>query len=169
MKELEEVLLIAQQNSEEEMSKHEDEIRLLKESQNAQLTRMKNGGRTPVSLSPRPPSAPFDVRTPRLDQTTSGEGIPLVEVVQAELLEKRVKALEKLLRDADMEMEQVLARMNRTQLDVAQLQTDRYVEPLISMISHTNPSHRDDALRQTSQLQTEIEAERDTLKGLMTV
>ncbi|CAG8084187.1 unnamed protein product [Penicillium salamii] len=150
MKELEDLLVTAQQYSEEEMGKHEDEIRLLKESQNAQLTRMKNGGRALVSLSPRPPTAPFDTRSPRLDHTTSGEGIPLAEVVQAELLEKRVKALEKLLRDADMEMEQVLGRMNRTQLDVAQLQTDR-----------------DDALRQTSELQSEIQAERDTLKGML--
>ncbi|KAJ5329459.1 hypothetical protein N7452_009849 [Penicillium brevicompactum] len=150
MKELEDDLVAAQQYTEEEMGKHEDEIRLLKESQNASLTRMKNGGRTPVSLSPRPPSAPFDTRSPRLDQTTSGEGVPLAEVIQAEALEKRVKALEKLLRDADMEMEQVVGRMNRTQLDVAQLQTDR-----------------DDALRQTSELQTEIQAERETLQGLV--
>lgn len=127
MKELEDVLLVAQQHSEEEMGKHEDEIRNLKESQTARLTRMKNGGRNPASLSPRPPTAPFDARSPRLDQTTSGQGISLTEVIQSEILEKRVKDLEKLLRDADMEMEQVVGRMNRTQIDVAQLQTDRYV------------------------------------------
>ena len=168
MKELEDALLIAQQHSEEEMSKHEDEVRHLKESQNAQLTRMKNGGRNPVSLSPRPPTAPFDSRSPRLDQTTSGEGIPLTEVIQAEILEKRVKDLEKLLRDADMEMEQVVGRMNRTQIDVAQLQTDRYAFSFSLFIrSYANLSHREDALRQTHQLQTEIQAERDALKGLI--
>ncbi|KAJ5516959.1 hypothetical protein N7527_008519 [Penicillium freii] len=150
MRELEEDLLVAQNHSEEEMAKHEDEIRLLKESQHAQLTRMMNGGRNLVGLSPRPPNAPFDSRSPRLDQTTSGEGVPLTEVVQSEILERRVKDLEKLLRDADMEMEQVVGRMNRTQLDVAQLQTDR-----------------DDALRQTRQLQTEIQAEREALRGLI--
>jgi hypothetical protein len=168
MKELEDVLLAAQQHSEEEMGKHEDEIRNLKESQNAQLTRMKNGVRGPVSLSPRPPTAPFDARSPRLDHTTSGEGIPLTEVIQAEILEKRVKDLEKLLRDADMEMEQVVGRMNRTQIDVAQLQTDRYVSTCLPihypMLIY---SHRDDALRQTTQLQAEIQAERDALKGLI--
>ena len=98
----------------------------LKESQHAQLTRMMNGSRNLVGLSPRPSNAPFDSRSPRLDQTTSGEGVPLTEVVQSQILERRVKDLEKLLRDADMEMEQVVGRMNRTQLDVAQLQTDRY-------------------------------------------
>ncbi|KAJ5950987.1 uncharacterized protein N7479_009400 [Penicillium vulpinum] len=150
MRELEDVLLVAQNHSEEEIAKHEEEIRLLRESQNAQLTRMMNGARNPAVLSPRPPSAPFDSRSPRLDQTTSGEGVPLTEVVQSDILERRVKDLEKLLRDADMEMEQVVGRMNRTQLDVAQLQTDR-----------------DDALRQTRQLQIEIQAERDALRGLI--
>ncbi|KAJ5135784.1 uncharacterized protein N7515_005062 [Penicillium bovifimosum] len=145
MRELEDDLLAAQNHSEEEMSKHEDEIRLLKESQGAQLTRMIN-----ASLSPRTPNAPFEVRSPRLDQTTSGKGVPLTQVVQSEMLERRVKDLEKLLRDADMEMEQVVGRMNRTQIDVAQLQTDR-----------------DNALRQTRQLHTEIQAERDALRALI--
>ncbi|KAJ5767105.1 uncharacterized protein N7511_004721 [Penicillium nucicola] len=150
LKELEDVLLVAQQTSEEEMSKHEEEVRLLRESQNAQLTRMKNGGRGLVGLSPRPPSTPFDARSPRLDQTSSGDGVPLTDVVQAEVLERRVKDLEKLLRDADMEMEQVVGRMNRTQIHVAQLQTDR-----------------EDALRLTRQLQSEIQTERDALRSLM--
>lgn len=127
MKELEDVLLYAQQYSEEAMSKHEDEIRLMKENQNAQLVRMKNGSRTPVALSPRPQNAPFSSRTPRLDQTTSGTGVPLTEIIQAEALEKHIKGLERLLREADMEMEEAVGRMNHAQVDVAQLQSDRYV------------------------------------------
>lgn len=127
MKEMEDSLLLAQQHSEEEMGKHEEEIRQMKESHNAQLMRMKNGARTPAGLSPRPPNTPFGGRSPRLDKTTSGDGIPLADAVQAEVLEKRIKGLEKLLRDADMEMEEVVGRMNRTQVDVAQLQSDRYV------------------------------------------
>jgi len=125
MKELEDVLLYAQQYSEEEMSKHEEEIRLMKESQNAQLIRMKTGSRTPAALSPRPQNAPFSSRTPRLDQTTSGTGVPLAEVIQAESLEKHIKGLERLLREADMEMEEAVGRMNHAQVDVAQLQSDR--------------------------------------------
>ncbi|KAJ5677866.1 uncharacterized protein N7477_003499 [Penicillium maclennaniae] len=150
MKEMEDALLIAQHHSEEEMSKHEDEIRLLKESHNAQLVRMKNGARTPVGLSPRPANSPFDARSPRIDKTTSGEGVPLADVVQAEVLEKRVKDLEKLLRDADMEMEECVGRMNRVQVEVAQLQSDR-----------------DEALRETRRLQADIQAERETLRALM--
>lgn len=127
MKELEENLLNAQNHSEEELSKHEEEIRLLKENHNAQLQRMKNGSRTPASLSPRPPNTPFAGRSPRLDKTTSGEGVPLATVVRAEVLEKHVKALERAIRDVDMEMEEVVGRMNRAQVDVAELQSDRYV------------------------------------------
>lgn len=125
MKEMEDSLLIAQHHSEEEMGKHEEEIHQMKESQNAQLVRMKNGVRTPVGLSPRPANTPFDSRSPRIDKTTSGDGVPLTDVVKAEVLEKRVKDLEKLLRDADMEMEECVGRMNRAQVDVAQLQSDR--------------------------------------------
>lgn len=127
LKELEDVLLLAQQHSEEEISKHEEEIRQFKECDSAQLMRMKNGARVPAILSPPQPNTPFGTRSPRLDKTTSGDGVPLGEVVQAEALEKRVKDLERLLRDADMEMEEVVGRMNRAQVDVAQLQSDRYV------------------------------------------
>lgn len=126
MKELEENLLNAQNHSEEELGKYEEEIRLLKENHNDQLQRMKNGSRTPVSLSPRPPNTPFAGRSPRLDKTTSGEGVPLATVVRAEVLEKHVKALERAIREVDMEMEEVVGRMNRAQVDVAQLQSDRY-------------------------------------------
>lgn len=127
LKELEDSLMAAQQHSEEEMGRHEEEIRQLQESHNEQLMRTKNGARTPIGLSPRSPNTPFGSRSPRLDKTTSGDAIPLAEVVRAEILERRVKDLEKLLRDADMEMEEVVGRMNRAQVDVAQLQSDRYV------------------------------------------
>lgn len=126
LKELEDVLLTAQQQSEEEMNKHEEEIRHLQENHNAQLMRMKNGARSPAGLSPVP-NAPFGDRSPRLDKTTSGDGIPLADAIHAEVLEKRVKELEKLLRDADMEMEEVVGRMNRAQIEVGELQSDRYV------------------------------------------
>lgn len=127
LKEYEDAILLAQQHSEEEMGKHEDEIRNLKESHNAQLMRMRNGARTTAALSPRPPNAPFSTRSPRLDKTTSGQGMPLIDVVDVTSLEKRVKELEKLLRDADNEMEEVIGRMNGSQVDVAKLQSDRYV------------------------------------------
>lgn len=125
LRELEERLVAAQQQSEEEMAKHEEEITRIKENHRAQLLRLNNGSKSPVMLSPRPPNSPFGARSPRLDKTTSGDGIPLDEAVQRENLEKRVKELEKALRDADFEMEEVISRMNRAQIDVAELQSDR--------------------------------------------
>lgn len=131
LKSLEDMLMAAQQLSEEEMGKHEDEIRQLQENHNDQLQRMKNGARSPTALSPRPAQSPFfGPRSPRLDKTTSGDGVPLNEVVQAETLGKRVRELERLLRNADLDMEEVVGRMNRAQIDVAELQSDRYVSPL---------------------------------------
>ncbi|PLN81471.1 hypothetical protein BDW42DRAFT_200819 [Aspergillus taichungensis] len=151
LKELEDTLLLAQQYSEDEMARHEEEIRQLEETHSAQLMRMKNGARSPMAgLSPIPPHSPFGARSPRLDKTTSGDGMPLERAVQAETLERRVKELEKLLRDADVEMSEVVGRMNRAQIDVAELQSDR-----------------DYALRQTRRLQAEIEAERKAFQALM--
>lgn len=126
LKSLEDTLMEAQHLSEDEMAKHEEEVRSLKESHNAQLMRAKVGIKTPVSLSPNPGTAPFGgARSPRLDVTTSGEGMPLSQAVQVEKLEARVKELEKALRDADFEMEEVVQRMNKAQIEVAELQSDR--------------------------------------------
>jgi hypothetical protein len=55
--------------------------------------------------------------------------VPLSQVIQAEHLELRVKELEKALRDADFEMEEVVQRMNKAQIGVAELQSDRQVFP----------------------------------------
>lgn len=129
LKSLEDLLLNAQQQSEEEMAKHEDEIRLLQDTQSDQLQRMVNGGRSPAALS----ASPFlnSARSPQLDKTTSGDGVPLSEVVQHEVLAKRVRELERMLRKADHEMEEVVGRMNRAQIDVGELQSDRYVSPSV--------------------------------------
>jgi hypothetical protein len=86
---------------------------------------MKNGSRSPAALSPIPPSTPFITRSPRLDKTTSGDGVPLNQVVKSETLDQRVKELEKLLREADREMGEVVSRMNRAQIDVGELQSAR--------------------------------------------
>ncbi|KAL4874797.1 hypothetical protein BJY04DRAFT_203077 [Aspergillus karnatakaensis] len=150
LKEMEDALLTAQQHAEDEMARHEDEVRQLQDSHNAQLLRMKNGSRSPAALSPIPPSTPFITRSPRLDKTTSGDGVPLNHVVKSETLDQRVKELEKLLREADREMGEVVSRMNRAQIDVAELQ-----------------SARDEALRETRRLQSEILTERNVFKNIL--
>ncbi|KAL1966473.1 hypothetical protein VTN77DRAFT_4395 [Rasamsonia byssochlamydoides] len=151
LKNLEDNLMVAQHHSEEEIAKHEEEIRALKESHNAHLHRARNGIKSPVKLSPRLPTSPFSgSRSPRLDKTTSGDGVPLSEMIQMEKLEMRVKELEKALRDAEFEMEEVVGRMNKAQIEVAELQSDR-----------------DEALRQTRRLEAEIQAEREKVKALV--
>jgi prefoldin subunit 5 len=74
----------------------------------------------------------------------------LAEATKTESLEKRVEELEKALRDADHEMEEVVGRMNLAQMEVADLQFER-----------------DEAMRQTRKLQAEIVAEREKVKALM--
>ncbi|RDW76425.1 uncharacterized protein DSM5745_06417 [Aspergillus mulundensis] len=154
LKEMEDALLAAQQHADDEISRHEDEVRQLQESHNAQLLRMKNGSRSPASLSPiigtGSPNTPFMAKSPRLDKTTSGDGLALTQVVKSEALDQRVKELEKLLREADREMGEVVSRMNRAQIDVAELQ-----------------AARDEALRDTRRLQQEILTERNVFKNLL--
>lgn len=126
LRKLEDTVMDAQHHSEDEMAKHEEEVRALKESHSAQLMRAKMGIKTPVALSPNPAASPFSgARSPRLDVTTTGEGVPLSEAVSVAKLEVKVKELEKALRDADFEMEEVVQRMNKAQIEVAELQSDR--------------------------------------------
>lgn len=126
LKTAEDKVMIAQQSSEEAIARHEDEVKALKDSHNSHLRRVKAGLLTPGSLSPRMPSSPvFAQRSPRLEQTTSGPAMSMAEATRTELLEKRVEELEKALRDADHEMEEVVGRMNMAQIEVADLQYER--------------------------------------------
>ena len=132
LKSLEERLMTAQQHSEEAVQVHEDEVKQIQQSQNAQLHRLKGGLRTPIAnvhggLSPqRSPLSPFfGARSPRLEKTTSGVGISMTEATRTEFLERRVQELEKALAEADGEMEEVVQRMNMAQIEVMELQSAR--------------------------------------------
>ena len=133
LKSLEDKLMNAQQHSEEAFAQHEEEVRELRDSQNLQLQRLKNGLRQPSRFSSRetspisPSIAMFGSRSPRLDRTTSGIGMSLDEVMRTEFLEKRVQELEKALGEADQEMEEVVGKMNQAQIEVMELQSARYV------------------------------------------
>lgn len=128
LKSAEEKVMSAQQSSEESISKHEEEVRGLKESQGEQLRRAKGGLLSPGGFSPRMPTSPmFAMKSPKLDKTSSGLGMTLAEATKTELLEKRVQDLEKALSDADREMEEVVGRMNTAQMEVADLQFARLV------------------------------------------
>ena len=132
LKNLEDKLMTAQQQSEEAFAQHEEEVKDIRESHNIQLQRLKTGLRTPtVFSSPRtsPLSPMFGSRLPRLDKTTSGIGMSLDEALRTELLEKKVAELERALGEADREMEEVVSRMNEAQIEVMELQSARYICP----------------------------------------
>lgn len=128
LKTAEDKVMMAQQSSEEAIARHEDEVQALKESQTSHLRRTKSGHLlSPAAFSPKGPTSPvFAQRSPRLDKTTSGPAMTFAEATKTELLEKRVEELEKALRDADHEMEEVVGRMNTAQMEVADLQFERY-------------------------------------------
>lgn len=123
LKSLEDKLMSAQQHSEEAFAQHEEEVREIQESHNVQLQRLKGGLRTPTVFTPKSPLSPMF--SPRLDKTTSGNGISMTESLRTEYLEKRVSELESALGDADKEMEEVVGRMNLAQIEVMELQSAR--------------------------------------------
>jgi hypothetical protein len=133
LRSLEDTVTSAQQQSETAVTKHEEEIRILKEAHNTQLQRLKASGfRSPTSpriankrgLTPLV-SPMFVQRSPKLDKTTSGPGMSLEEVLKTENLQKKVVELEAALENADKEMQEVVGRMNTAQIEVMELQTER--------------------------------------------
>ncbi|KAF2706650.1 hypothetical protein K504DRAFT_447569 [Pleomassaria siparia CBS 279.74] len=153
LKSAEDKVVIAQQSSDEAITRHEDEVKVIKESHNSQLRRAKSGLLSPTAFSPKTPTSPvFATRSPRLSHTTSGPAMSMAEATRTELLEKRVEELEKALSDADKEMEEVVGRMNMAQMEVADLQFER-----------------DEAMRHTKKLQADILAEREKVQLLMTM
>lgn len=126
LKTAEDKVMLAQQSSEEAVARHEGEVQAIKESHTNHLRRVKSGLLSPSAFSPKMPSSPvFATRSPRLEVTTSGPAMTFAEATKTELLEKRVEELEKALRDADHEMEEVVGRMNTAQIEVADLQFER--------------------------------------------
>lgn len=128
LKTLEDKLMNAQQHSEEVFAQHEEEVKELHDSHNAQLQRLKSGLRTPTvfgSKETSPLSPMFGGRQPRLSKTTSGIGMSLDHALRTDFLETRVQELERALADADKEMEEVVCLMNHAQIEVMELQSAR--------------------------------------------
>lgn len=127
LKSAEDQVMLAQQSSEDAIAHHEVEVQALKESHSTHLRRARSGLLSPSAFSPKTPSSPvFAQRSPRLEMTRSGPAMTIAEATKTELLERRVEELEKALRDADHEMEEVVGRMNTAQIEVADLQFQRY-------------------------------------------
>jgi chromosome segregation ATPase len=111
----------AQQQAEDAVSQHEDEIRRIKETHTSQLRRLKAS--TVKSPGLRTPSSPL-LRSPKLEWT-SVRRLSASDASKTESLEKRVSELERALTNADDEMSEVVGRMNAAQIEVLELQTER--------------------------------------------
>ncbi|RWA14588.1 hypothetical protein EKO27_g505 [Xylaria grammica] len=147
LRSLEEKLEAAQTASEDRVAHHEEEMSALKESHNVQLTRLRDGLRSPRTFPAKSPLSPLftapGALSPRLSITRSGPAMNVSEETQIDNLKARVAELENALMDADAEMEQVVGRMNTAQIEVLQLQEEREA-----------------AINQTRKLERELQTER---------
>ena len=129
LRSLEEQLVVAQQASENAISGHEEEVRLMEETQKQSTQLQRQRARTSRMNGFTPAASPltqvFGLKSPRLDKTSSGFGVSMVEQTQTPQLEERVKELEKALVEAEDEMGKVVGRMNKAQIEVAELQSER--------------------------------------------
>ncbi|KAI5800128.1 hypothetical protein EDC01DRAFT_612749 [Geopyxis carbonaria] len=146
LKILEDKVLEAQQNAEDAVVQHEEEIRRIKETHTSQLRRLKATTVIPPTFSPKSPISTF-LRSPNLEWTSKRISGP--DSSTTEVLEKRVSELERALSDADNEMAEVVGRMNIAQMEVLDLQTER-----------------DEAVRLTRRLQTALVTQRARYAGL---
>jgi len=149
LRKLEDSISGAQIQSETAVMKHEEEIRVLKASHNAQLMRALSTTKpnanllTPTAKSPLSPMFANSKRSPRIDQTSSGPAIALHEALRTEYLENKVTELERALADTEEEIGNIVGKMNVAQINVAELEAER-----------------DEALRLTRKLETEVQSER---------
>jgi chromosome segregation ATPase len=133
---LEDRLVRAQQASDDAMAAHDDDARRLREADNSQLQRHRSvsvaaNNRFAMSSGASSGAAGlgspllFAIKSPRLDVTSSGVQRTLPQTTGRAQLEARVKELEKALTEAESEMGEVVGRMNRAQIEVAELQSER--------------------------------------------
>jgi chromosome segregation ATPase len=149
LRELEDKIMNAQQRSEDSVHSHEEDVReinIAKQSSHTRLHRLKTNGMG--MRSPNSPLSPM-IRSPRLDKTTSGQGKSMSEAAQTEALQAKVRELESALKEADLEMGEVVQRMTKAQMEVMELQ-----------------SARDEADMKTRALQNQIRAENDAVGSL---
>ena len=145
---LEEQLVSAQTASEDQVSRHEEEISRLHAAHNGHLQRM-NGSTGTRSLRP------LASRASRKDSLLDGRSGPskfpgklrltaatFEDEAEMQTLRTKVAELEKALTDAEKEMQEVITRMSMAQVEVLNLQEER-----------------DAAVRETRRLQKLLEGE----------
>lgn len=153
LKQMEDNVMNAQQQSEAALGSHEEEAKRLDEANSPHLSRLNTFSgsqrQSPVVKSPLMTHDLF-AKSPILSQT-SGPAESLFEATKTTFLERKVKDLEAALADADAEMKEVVERINSSQYEIAELQ-----------------SERDDAQRLMRRLQKDISDEKEKTEQLMT-
>lgn len=143
---MEDSVLAAQQHSETTLANHDAEVRRLEDASSPHLQRLRISIPEPSKLSP---SSPLLKKSPKLGSKKLSE-TSLLEMSRTQMLERKVKELEHLLREAEEDMQVVVQRVNKSQMEVADLQTER-----------------DAALIQMRKLQAMVVEEREKAEALM--
>ena len=125
---MEDSVLAAQQHSETTLTNHESEARRIDEATSPSLQRLRIHIPDPQRLSPHAPArSPLSGgKSPRLHSKKLAE-TSLLEASRTQMLERKVRELEGLLREAENDMQGVVQRVNQSQLEVAELQVQRDV------------------------------------------
>ena len=139
LRQLEERVTSAQARSEEGLAGCEADVRALRDADGkgrlrrrpaggpVAVTGKSAGGEGKLGSGGRSPVVGRGGRSPRLDRTSSGPGVGMNEALRTAALEGRVRELERALAEAEGEMGEVVQRMNAAQIEVAELQSARYV------------------------------------------
>lgn len=139
LRDLEDKVIEAQVKTEEVVARHEEEVRLLKETHTMQLRRLKSSTlKSPIQLGLRSPL----LRSPKLEWAgfrKQSQSIP--DLSRIDFLEKRVEELEEALTLADNEMAEVVGKMNFAQIEVMELQSERFFFPFIILFRLEFPNH----------------------------
>nr|POF08137.1 hypothetical protein CFP56_62717 [Quercus suber] len=143
---MEDSVLAAQQHSESTLGTHEAEVRRIEEASSPSLQRLQISIPDPKKLSPA--TSPMFKTSPTIGKRMTETS--LLEASRTQMLERKVKELEGMLREAEEDMQTVVQRVNRSQIEVADLQTER-----------------DAALTQMRKLQQLIVEERERADALM--
>ncbi|KAF2771654.1 hypothetical protein EJ03DRAFT_325302 [Teratosphaeria nubilosa] len=142
---LEDSVLSAQQHSETTLSNYEAEVRRIEEATSPALQRLRISIPELKKLSL---ISPLVTKSPKMSRRPSEAN--LFEAGKTQTLERKVRELERLLKEAEDDMQSVVQRVNRSQMEVAELQTER-----------------DAAFTQMRKLQDLISAEREKADALM--
>jgi len=144
---MEDSVLAAAQHSEATLGSHEAEVRRMEEARSPALQRLHISIPDVRQLSVH---SPLVVKSPRLDGGGRHSGTSLRENGRTGMLERQVRELEGLLKEAEDDVQTVVRRVNKSQLEVAALQTER-----------------DAAMVQMRKLTGLVVAERERAEGLM--